>query len=54
MTFFAGAIVKLILRITVTLRQSSAASRCRNGVFTISPLIRQAHEMIDGLRLATP
>jgi hypothetical protein len=54
MTFFAGAVVKLILRIAIMLRRSPAASRCRNGVFTISLLVCQAHEMVDRLRLAAP
>jgi hypothetical protein len=52
--FFAGAIVKLILCIAITLHRSPAASRCQNRVFTIIPLVCQAHEMVDHLRLAAP
>jgi hypothetical protein len=28
------------------------ASRCYDGIFSISPLLRQAHEVADGLWLA--
>ena len=30
------------------------ASGCCDGVFAIGPLVRQAHEVIDSLRLAAP
>jgi hypothetical protein len=46
--------VKLILCIAVMLRRSPAASRCQNRVLAISPLVCQAHEMVNRLRLAAP
>jgi hypothetical protein len=45
--------VKLIFSINVTLSGSPMAPRGHDGVFSISPLICQAHEMVDCLWLAT-
>jgi hypothetical protein len=52
-SFLPRARMKLLLRVNVAVCGSATASRDRDRVFSIGPLICQAHEVVDGLGLAS-
>jgi hypothetical protein len=45
--------VELILWVNVVIWQATTTPRVCDGIFSVSPLICQAHEMVDGLGLAS-
>jgi hypothetical protein len=45
--------VELILWVDITVQRATMTPRVCDGIFSVSPLICQAHEMVDGLGLAS-